>query len=146
MKIRISVIWFLLGASFPAFSQDRVAGVWVLDIENTIKIMTAEERIKFDSLPPPVKTRAREAMRDREFHFNKDGSVVVNWRARNENRKSSGTWTLDATRRILTLWIEGQTFEYSFEIPSASVLILKSHEGGGYFNTLYFEKTPPAKN
>lgn len=138
MKTKLTIILSLI--SVLGMAQGSVEGNWVLDIDRTIERMDSKQFVKFDTLPAPIKTRAKNSMQGREFRFAPDGSLVVNWKAGTQSVRSTGTWKIDDPSGKLSLTVENENYEYWFEKPTDSVLVLKSAESGGYFNTLYFNK------
>lgn len=139
LKYATACVFCLVSAR--VFSQGLVEGTWVLDVDMSISMMDADTRLRYDTLPPDVKARGRASMENREFQFTTDGIVVVRWKAGTEPKESSGTWTAGQQDMNLVLTIEGGTFQYTYEKSGDNILILKSTEQGGFFSTLYFNKS-----
>jgi hypothetical protein len=141
MKITVTIVLLLTGISTVSFGQNSIEGSWILDVEESIQRMEQGVRLKYDSLPEHVKARAKDTMRDREFKFEKNGRVIVNWRIKDAAQQSAGRWKIDSQYKKLTLLIDGASFDYSYEHPTGNTLVLKSEESGGYFDILYFNKS-----
>jgi hypothetical protein len=141
MKRQLVLIFILSCTSFLASGQQTIEGKWILNIDKSIEGMETSEYTKYDTLPSSAKARATESMRGREFQFGQEGQLVVNWNVKGVEMRTVGRWAVDKRANMVTLLVDDVKYEYLFEQPAQTVLILKSVEPSGYFNTLYFTKS-----
>ena len=129
----------LLMAGIELMAQNnRLAGIWRVQVNRSIDLMNPTNRAKFDTLSSETKDRAVKAMTDREFVFSADGNVTVNWTSGSGPRVSTGTWVLENGELLIT--VKERTTRFSYELPSETTLIVRGKQQRGFFDALYLEK------
>lgn len=139
-KLLILITVLLL--PFVGMSQtdaDKIIGVWKVDVAESIKLMDADTRAKYDSARGEVKERAKKSMDGREFIFQGNGKIEARWSANGLDKSTNGTWELkDGDKLLITM--DGQLTEYKTSSAKPNNLVLKNENGRGLFRNLYLAK------
>lgn len=141
MSIRTIIFLSFQFLAMESYGQEFIEGIWILNIDKSIQMMPSDERVRYDTLPAHVKTRARESMQYRTFRLKENAELFIEIKVRGVEKQANGKWRLNSTRKLV-FEIADAVFEYSLEQPDPNVLILISDEAGGYFNSLYLERSP----
>ena len=136
----LSVIFLSVIASNAGIENDRIVGLWRVDVAKTLAIMEPDVKARYDTLSPDVQARVAKAMNDREFVFSATGEISVAWRSPKGQRISTGRWSVDSSYRQLQIAIDGRTVVYDIESPSKDVMMWKGKVKRGFFSNLYLRK------
>ena len=120
--------------------QNTIIGTWQLDLTESIALMDNNTRQKFDGLDQSVKARIETSMSDRTFIVASNGDLTVHWKAQDSPRTSSGTW--QTSGETLTITLDGDAQQYSYELITGNHLILRNTIPSGLFSNLYLTLQP----
>lgn len=138
---KILPVFLLITISFFAHGQENIAGSWKVNLDHTLERMRAEVKVGYDTLPAQVKQRISQAFNNREFTFQPDGVVTIQWERENNLQRIQGTWNYDAPANRLTVTTDtNQVTEFEVKTFTSSILILEMIEAGGIFQELYLTK------
>lgn len=139
-KKLITIAAMLMLANTITAQSNELSGTWRVDGNKTIEIMDSESKSRYDTLSSEVKSRASNAIAGREFVFNNNGEVIINWKSQDGQRTTSGQWSVNDSHTKLSITVDNQTLEYDYELISVNILVMKGKNKGGFFNNLYLQK------
>jgi hypothetical protein len=140
-KIIITLI--LVTPLLTKAQTSTIQGSWTLDIDETINVLSQEDKLRYDTLADNIKTRAKNAMDGRVFVFNENGAASVSYSVRGQARSATGTWAYEEATKTLEIVIDEVHYVYTCQQPSVNSLILVAAVKDGFFNSLYFNRTNP---
>ena len=139
MNFRIYLITtMLLCVTNAIMAQDyNLIGTWHLDMNKALTVMDPKYKLAYDSLPVDIKDRVVNRIDGREFIFSETCYITVNWKSDAGPHVSEGQWIKNHLQSELLVTIDNTKVEYNFEFLSANVLVMKSKNQRGVFDTLY---------
>lgn len=138
---KILPVFLLTTISVFVYAQQNIAGSWKVNLGQTMDHMRGEVKIGYDTLPALVKQRISQAFSTREFIFQVDSIVTIQWEKENDPQRVEGTWNYDAPSNTLTITTDtSQATEFEVKTLTSSILILKMKDTGGIFQELYLTK------
>ncbi|WP_425391702.1 DUF5004 domain-containing protein [Ekhidna sp.] len=123
MKIlTIFCVVISLHGSFYSYTQSskKIIGTWKVDVTESIELMNADQRAKYDAFDKATKEQVADELKNQTYSFQSDNTFSI----RTLQGTSSGKWDIDAKNLVLS-FSSGKVTSNFIEKSTKKLLMLR---------------------
>lgn len=121
MKMLYTILMSVILSAVP--SSYNVTGIWRVDWNTTVSLMSQTDRAVYDQLPQTQRDLLTESFADREFTFEQNGQLSIRFTLNGTNQSFNGTWVAVGADS-LQMRVQDRVSTYRMELQSESKLKL----------------------